>query len=190
MPPEDFFPSKPIRRIVFSEIIRAASPVVLFWCLHYFSADRIQVDVSRQFPVMRSILDQDPFVTALEEGTATPMFPIEVIHISGVEVMHSLRQVSVGSPDIDMKVIGHENPGENSPVPARRDLSQEFGPFFPVTGFADDSPTFQTSAGCVVESIRDVDAQWPRHDFIIAAIFIGSKPKKMKNEDLTLLSKK
>src|SRR5688572_4182071 len=61
-------------------------------------------------------LDQQTFVSTLEEVTAFTSKPVEAIGECGLEPLHASDQIRVRSFDREMIVVTHDNEGMEEPV--------------------------------------------------------------------------
>jgi len=74
---------------------------------------------------MRVSLNDNRFVSALENMADTSMFPIEALGVNTIEMTHAPRQIRPGSFDEEMVVVGHQAVGMTMPLVTLDRFSKE-----------------------------------------------------------------
>ena len=96
--------------------------------LHHFCAEWIENDIACQFEQIAIALNQNRFITPLEDMANPPVNAVEALRIHAVELAHAASEIGFGRFDQEMIVIGHLTPGVADPVEALADLAEDFKP--------------------------------------------------------------
>ena len=107
---------------------QVAAPWPGFEAFDHFRAEWIENDIARQFEEVTVTLNQNRFITPLEDMPDPPVNAVEALRIHAVELAHAASEIGFGRFDQEMIVIGHLTPGVADPVEALADLAEDFKP--------------------------------------------------------------
>jgi hypothetical protein len=121
------------------------------------------MDVSGDFLQIVVFIDQEGMVTTLIKMTRATMPPIEPGRVGDIEVPHELLEISPRGFHQQMKVVAHQDVGEDLGLVDVRRASQQIEKGKAVGIGAKDILSVIAATGYMIIGILELDSKWPCH---------------------------
>ena len=130
---------------------------------HHPRAQRVQVDVSREFEQVGLFLDHDGLVPVLEKVPPPAMPAVEGPRIAREERAHHAREGTQAGPDQEVGVIRQEGPGVDGHVVRLRQAGQAAYKVLSVQIIPKNSTAFDAPHHYMMQGTGRVQAGAPWH---------------------------
>jgi hypothetical protein len=154
---------QPVRRTFVANCRAITAPGPFSRSPHHSRSDRVEHHVAHQFQQIGFFLDQDGFVSSLEDVPDPVMGPVEVLCVNTVELPHSFGEIAFRSLYQQVIMIAHQAIGMNRPVEALRNAAKDCQEKAPVCIRKIDVLSPVTSSGHVVGCASKLKTKGPCH---------------------------
>jgi len=125
------------------------------------SRDQIEANVAGIRTQLARFLDRAK--SPAEEMSAAAVLPVEPLCVDAAKVLHPARQVGLRRVDDEVEVIAHQAVGPAVPAVARDGRGELADESPSIRGLPKDDLLLYGKRGDVMCRVRNVDAEWPRH---------------------------
>ena len=135
------------------------------------------MDVAGDFLQIIVRIDQEGMVATLVEMTRATMPPIEPGRVGDIKVPHELLEIPPGGFHQEMKVVAHQDVGEDLSLVYFRGTSQQIEKGQAVGIGGKDILSVVTATGYMIIGIFELDPKWPCHasKCIVFCLFVKDK---------------
>ena len=141
------------------------------------------MDVAGDFLQIIVLINQEGMVATLVKMARATIPPIEPSRVGDIKVSHELLEIPPGGFNQEMKVVAHQDIGEDLSLVYFRGTSQQIEKGQAVGIGGKDILSVITATGYMIIGIFELDPKWPCHALqcTILSCFV-------KDKDLTLIS--